>query len=135
MDGEIVLWVRFDPFSTSSRNDRSLRTAAVPVESRSRIFMGQACATIGRAAERPSVARCLGQLMLGNNDVARCDFVWRQPRLKCHLPGRLPDNANYFPPFGSDVVELIPKSRWLISDRVDSVLLATHRDSPSGPPR
>jgi hypothetical protein len=28
------------------------------------------------------MARCLRQLMLGNNDVARCDFVWRQPRLK-----------------------------------------------------
>ena len=42
------------------------------------------------------MARCLGQLMLGNNDVARCDFVWRKPRLKRHLPGRLPYDANDF---------------------------------------
>ena len=50
---------------------------------------------VAAPAERliQSVARCLRQLMFGHNDVARCDFVWRQPRLKRYLPGRLPDNA------------------------------------------
>jgi hypothetical protein len=75
-----------------------------------------------RAARRHSVALCL---MLGNNDVARCNFVWRQPRLKCHLPGRLPDNADDSASLRSYVVQLIPESHWLIADRMDSVLLAT----------
>ena len=78
------------------------------------------------------MARCLGQLMLGNNDVARCDFVWRQPRLKCHLPGRLPDNADDSASVRSYVVQLVPESRWLIADRMDGVLLASHSDAPSG---
>jgi hypothetical protein len=54
------------------------------------------------------MAHCLGQLMLGNNDVARCDFVWRQPRLKCHLPGRLPDNADDSASVRSYVVDWRP---------------------------
>jgi hypothetical protein len=78
------------------------------------------------------VVRCLRQVMLGNNDVARCDFVWRQPRLKRHLPGRLPDNADDSASLRSYVVQLIPESHWLIADRMDSVLLASHSDAPSG---
>ena len=68
--------------------------------------------------------------MLGDNDVARCDVIWRQTRLKRHLPGRLPDDANDSPSFGSDVLQLIPKSRWLITYRVNSVLLVNHGDPP-----
>ena len=64
---------------------------------------------MGRAAERPSVARCLRQLMLGNNDVARCDFVWRQPGLKRHLPSRLPDDADDSASLRSYVVQLVPE--------------------------
>ena len=78
------------------------------------------------------MARCLGQLMLGNNDVARCDFVWRQPRLKRHLPGRLPDNADDSASVRSYVVQLVPESHWLIADRIDCVLLASDNDPPSG---
>jgi len=85
-----------------------------------------------RAAERHSVALCFRQLMLGNNDVARCDLVWRQPRLKRHLPGRLPDNADDSASLRSYVVQLIPESHWLIADRMDSALLASHSDAPSG---
>ena len=79
------------------------------------------------------MARCLRQLMLGNNDVARCDFVWRQPRLKRHLPGRLPDDADDSASLRSYVVQLVPESHWLIADRIDSVLLASDNDPPSGP--
>ena len=43
-----------------------------------------------------SVARFIRKFMLGNHDVARCDFVGRQPRLKRHLSGWLPDNAYDF---------------------------------------
>ena len=53
------------------------------------------------------MARLVAQLILGNNHVARCDFVWRQPRLKRHLPGRLPDNADDFAFLRSYVVELV----------------------------
>ena len=45
--------------------------------------------------------------MLGNDDVARCDFVWRQPGLKRHLPGRLPDDADDSASLGSYVVQLV----------------------------
>jgi hypothetical protein len=78
------------------------------------------------------VARCLGQLMLGNNDVARCDFVWRQPWLKRHLPGRLPDDAHDSASLRCYVVQLVPESHWLIAHRMDSVLLASRSDPPSG---
>jgi hypothetical protein len=64
--------------------------------------------------------------------LARCDFVWRQPRLKCHLPGRLPDNADDSASVRSYVVQLVPESRWLIADRMDTVLLASHSDRSSG---
>ena len=87
---------------------------------------------MGRAAERTSVARRLLQLVLGNNDVARCDFVWRQPGLKRHLPSRLPDDAHDFASLRSYVVQLVPESHWLIADRMDSVLLASYSDPPSG---
>ena len=70
------------------------------------------------------MARFLRRLMLGNNDVARCDVVWRQPGLKRHLPSRLPDNADDSAPIGGDVVQLVPEPHWLIADRMDSVLLA-----------
>ena len=70
--------------------------------------------------------------MLGNDDVARCDFVWRQPGLKRHLPGRLPDDADDFASLRSDVVQLVTESRWLIADRIDSVLLASDNDPPAG---
>ena len=63
--------------------------------------------------------------MLGNNDVARCDFVWRQPRLKRHLPGRLPDDADDFASVRSYVVQLVTESRRLIADRIDGILLAS----------
>ena len=70
--------------------------------------------------------------MLGNDDVARCDFVWRQPGLKRHLPSRLPDDADDFASLRSDVVQLVTESRWLIADRIDSVLLASDNDPPAG---
>ena len=55
------------------------------------------------------MVRCLRQLMLGNNDIARCDFVWRQPGLKRHLPGRLPDNTHDPASLRSYVVQLVPE--------------------------
>jgi hypothetical protein len=80
-----------------------------------------------------SVARCLiRQLMLGNNDVARCDFVWRQPGFKRHLPGRLPDDADDSASLRSYAVQLVPESHWLVADRMDSVLLASDTGPPSG---
>jgi hypothetical protein len=66
------------------------------------------------------VARLVAQLILGNNHVARCDFVWRQPRLKRHLPGRLPDNADGSAFLRSYVVELVPESHRLITDRLST---------------
>jgi hypothetical protein len=53
------------------------------------------------------------------------------PRRKRHLPGRLPDNADDSASLRSYVVQLIPESHWLIADRMDSVLLASHSDAPS----
>lgn len=69
--------------------------------------------------------------MLGNDDVARCDFVWRQSGLKRHLPGRLPDDADDSASLRSYVVQLFPESHWLIADRMDSVLLANDNDPHS----
>jgi hypothetical protein len=70
--------------------------------------------------------------MLGNNHVARCDFVWRQSGLKRHLPGRLPDNGDDSASLRSYVVELVPKSYRLITDRIDGVSLASHGDPSFG---
>ena len=70
--------------------------------------------------------------MLGNDDVARCDFVWRQPGLKRNLPSRLPDDADNSASLRSDVVQLVTESRWLIADRIDSVLLTSDNDPPAG---
>ena len=70
------------------------------------------------------MARCFGQFELRNNDVARCDVVWRHPGLKRHLPGRLPDDADYRASFRSYVIQLVPESHWLIADCMDRVLLA-----------
>ena len=70
--------------------------------------------------------------MLGDNDVARCDFVCRQSGFKRHLPGRLPDDADDFASISSNVVQLVPKSHRLIADRMDGVLLASYSDLPSG---
>ena len=70
--------------------------------------------------------------MLGNDDVARCDFVWRQPGLKRHVPSRLPDDADDSASLRSDVVQLVTESRWLIADRIDSVLLTSDNDPPAG---
>jgi hypothetical protein len=78
------------------------------------------------------MARCLRQLMLGNNNVARRDFVWRQAGLKRHLPSRLPNDADDSASLCSYVVQLVPESHWLIADSMDSVLLASHGDPPSG---
>ena len=78
-----------------------------------------------------SAARHLGQLMLGNDDVPRCDFVWRQPGLKRHVPSRLPDDTDDSASLRSNVVQLVTESHWLIADRIDSVLFASDNDPPS----
>ncbi len=70
--------------------------------------------------------------MLRNNDVARCDFVGRQPGLKRHLPGGLPDDADDSASLSSYVFQLVPESHWFIADGMDGVLLASHGDPPSG---
>ena len=70
--------------------------------------------------------------MLGNNDVARCDLVCRQSGFKRHLPGRLPNDADDCASISSNVVQLVPKSHWLIADRMDGVLLASYGNAPSG---
>jgi len=44
----------------------------------------------------------------------------------------LPDNADDSASLRSYVVQLIPESPWLIADRMDSILLASHSDAPSG---
>ena len=80
---------------------------------------------IGRPAVQPSVVHCLRQVMLGNNDVARCDLVCRQSGFKRHLPGRLPNDADDCASISGDVVQLVPKSHWLIADRMDGVMLAS----------
>ena len=72
------------------------------------------------------------QLKLGNNDVARCDFVWLQPWLERHLPSRLPDDAHDSASLCSYVVQVVLESRWLIADRMNSILLASHSDPPFG---
>jgi hypothetical protein len=41
----------------------------------------------------------------------------------------LPNNAHDSASFRSYVVQLIPESHWLIADRIDSVLPATHTNS------
>ena len=70
--------------------------------------------------------------MLGNDDVARCDFVWRQSGLKRHLPRRLPDDGDDSASLRSYVVQLFPESHWLIADRIDGVLLVSDNCPPSG---
>lgn len=74
----------------------------------------------------------LRKFVLGDNDIARCHVIWRQTRLKRHLPRWLPDDADDFPAFGGDVIELVSKPRRLISDGIDSILLVIHRDPPCG---
>ena len=71
------------------------------------------------------------QLMLGNNDVAGRDFVWRQAGFERHLPGRLPDNGDDSASLRSYVVELVPEPHRLITYRIDSISLSSLGDSPS----
>ena len=69
---------------------------------------------------QPSLVHCLRQVMLGNNDVARCDLVCLHSGFKRHLSGRLPDDADDCASISGNVVQLVPKSHWLVADCIRS---------------
>jgi hypothetical protein len=46
----------------------------------------------------------------------------------------MPDDADDCASIRGYMVQLVTESHWLIADRVDGVLLASHSDPPSGSP-